>query len=87
MAGTVIEWTRSQWGEDAGKLRFVDPSKPGAGAPKAAWAEDEIKWVVRGGSWDFPRGYARCASRSRCHPDVRGGGLGFRVVLRSSPIR
>jgi formylglycine-generating enzyme required for sulfatase activity len=42
--------------------------------------------VVRGGSWDYNRDYARCAFRSRLLPDSRNDFIGFRVVLRSAPV-
>ena len=41
---------------------------------------------VRGGSWHNRRGYARCASRGRLHPGDRLSIIGFRVVLRRSPV-
>ncbi|MCC2869988.1 MAG: SUMF1/EgtB/PvdO family nonheme iron enzyme [Candidatus Accumulibacter phosphatis] len=49
-------------------------------------AADGILRVVRGGSWSGPRGFARCASRDWLPPGYRGADLGFRVVLRSSPV-
>jgi formylglycine-generating enzyme required for sulfatase activity/energy-coupling factor transporter ATP-binding protein EcfA2 len=41
---------------------------------------------VRGGSWHNRRGYARCASRGRLQPGDRLSIIGFRVVLRRSPV-
>jgi formylglycine-generating enzyme required for sulfatase activity len=38
--------------------------------------------VVRGGSWGYYRGDARCAARNGYHPGGRlGVGRGFRVVV------
>ena len=42
--------------------------------------------VVRGGSWIFSADFLRCAYRFGPHPDSRSSYLGFRVVLRSSPV-
>lgn len=42
--------------------------------------------VLRGGSWRYNRGDARCASRYHGHPDSRSSDIGFRVVC-VSPIR
>jgi iron(II)-dependent oxidoreductase len=36
--------------------------------------------VLRGGSWDFFRGYARCANRVRFSPDFRSSDVGFRCA-------
>ena len=41
--------------------------------------------VLRGGSWYYDRGYARCAYRGSGNPDGRNDGIGFRVVC-SSPF-
>ena len=50
-------------------------------------AGGEVLRVVRGGSWSDHRDYARCAYRDWLRPDNRGDLLGFRVVLRSAPVR
>lgn len=42
--------------------------------------------VVRGGSWGNSARYLRCAGRRRYLPHARGDLLGFRVVLRRSPV-
>jgi Sulfatase-modifying factor enzyme 1 len=42
--------------------------------------------VVRGGSWGSPAVNLRCAARYGDLPDGRYYGLGFRVVLRCSPV-
>jgi len=78
MAGQVWEWTRSAF--MSYPYRLNDKSREPAN-PKR-----DSQMLVRGGAWDAHRGGARCASRFLTHPDVRGGSLGFRVVLRSSPV-
>ena len=40
----------------------------------------DARRVVRGGSWDLNRDFARCAFRNVCDPDFRNSYLGFRVV-------
>ena len=77
MVGNLWEWTRSPWADayDASRL-MAEAVKPG----------DEQRLVVRGGSWVDPRGGARCACRLRGAPGDRDFNLGFRVVLRSSPV-
>jgi formylglycine-generating enzyme required for sulfatase activity len=78
MLGNVWEWTRSRW---AGYPYPVNDSErePGRGGSKDLW-------VVRGGAWNFDSDFARCATRLRNLADDRHGSLGFRVVLRSSPV-
>jgi iron(II)-dependent oxidoreductase len=41
---------------------------------------DEDEMVLRGGSWGSLRDDARCAFRSRYHPDGRNLSIGFRCV-------
>jgi hypothetical protein len=41
---------------------------------------DEDEMVLRGGSWFDHRNFARCADRSRVHPDNRFDSIGFRCV-------
>ena len=77
MLGNVWEWTRSHWKNY--------PYAPGDGREKLEAGED-VRRVMRGGSWGDPRDYARCASRLRDQPDLRDVSLGFRLVLRSAPV-
>ncbi|KFB68793.1 MAG: Serine/threonine-protein kinase pkn1 [Candidatus Accumulibacter vicinus] len=86
MVGNVWEWTRSLWGDDVEKPAFDYPYDANDPRREALDAADGILRVVRGGSWDFPRDYARCACRGGLHPGTRDDGCGFRVVLRSSPV-
>ena len=86
MAGNVWEWTCSLWGSDFSKPAFKYPVKPDDSRRDDVTAGDEVLRLVRGGSWDGSSDDARCAYRDRSHPDDRDLSLGFRVVLRSSPV-
>ena len=86
MAGNVWEWTRSLWGKGFGKPDFSYPYRADDAKRENLNAEDHVLRVVRGGSWGYPRGFARCAYRYGLTPVDRDGILGFRVVLRSSPV-
>ena len=77
MLGNVWEWTRSLWSKD----RIDDQKREDSNA------EDDMHRVVRGGSWLDLHDDARCAYRYWLHPAFRSGNIGFRVVLRSPPVR
>ncbi|MBE2260380.1 MAG: SUMF1/EgtB/PvdO family nonheme iron enzyme [Rhodobacteraceae bacterium] len=77
MIGNVFEWTRSLY-----KPYSYHPDD----GREDLQAADNVERVVRGGSWVDPRGSARCACRFRNVPVDRNYILGFRVVLRSSPV-
>ena len=49
-------------------------------------AGDNRSRVVRGGSWSSARDGARYAARRKHLPGSRSDVIGFRVVLRSSPV-
>ena len=83
MAGNVYEWTSSLWGKDWRKPEYIDPYNPSDGRENLK-AGNEVMRLLRGGSWDLSRNYARCFSRDWYYPYSRGGGIGFRVVV--SPI-
>ena len=87
MIGNVWEWTRSLWGTDFQKPDFAYPYDLADANREALDAGGEVLRVVRGGSWFNPRVDARCAYRGRFLPDARYHDLGFRVVLRSAPVR
>ena len=76
MVGNVWEWTRSKYANDFGDA-VQEETRP---------SNDGDWWVVRGGSWISSRDLAYCAIRFRYLPDDRYSNLGFRVVLRSSPV-
>ncbi|QLH51334.1 MAG: SUMF1/EgtB/PvdO family nonheme iron enzyme [Candidatus Accumulibacter cognatus] len=86
MAGNVWEWTRSLWGTEGWQPAFVYPYDARDRQREDLNAPDDVWRVVRGGSWDYRRDSARCAFRSRLPPGSRFDFLGFRVVLRSSPV-
>lgn len=86
LLGNVWEWTASLFDaadndEDATYPQCVQDPRFDAWAQKT-----ENVRVVRGGSWNDHRDNARCAFRGRLHPGDRNYYLGFRVVLRSSPV-
>ncbi|WP_295392779.1 SUMF1/EgtB/PvdO family nonheme iron enzyme [uncultured Thiodictyon sp.] len=78
MIGNVSEWTRSLWTIDYSQVN--DPNLDDLEA------RDDQARGVRGGSWLGHRGYARCAYRGWSLPEHRSAYLGFRVVLRTSPV-
>jgi iron(II)-dependent oxidoreductase len=79
----VWEWTSSLWGEGWSEPAFKYPYDPGDGRENLE-AGDDVRRVVRGGSFFNNREYARCAFRYRSYPDLDWGNFGFRVVV--SPI-
>ncbi len=75
MAGQVWEWTLSHW--------KAYPYIPDDGREDLD-AADNVRRVLRGGSWDYNRNVARCAFRVRGYPIYMWNSDGFRVVV--SPI-
>jgi iron(II)-dependent oxidoreductase len=86
MSGNVWEWTRSLWGEGPGKPSYSYPYDAGDGAREDLNASDDVRRVVRGGSYFSPAVNARCACRAWNRPDGRDDDLGFRVMLRPGPL-
>jgi len=75
MAGNVWEWTRCVY-----KGYPYDPQD----GRENLEAEDNVRRVVRGGSFDLYAAYVRCALRYLRYPSYRRDYSGFRVVV--SPI-
>ncbi len=77
--GNVFEWIEDCW----------HGSYEGAPQDGRAWDAADggtcASRVLRGGSWDFDRDFARSAFRVRYSPYYRDDNVGFRVVC-SSPI-
>ena len=69
MHGNVWEWTNDFYGPFNERAE-VHPRGPEVGTTR----------VIRGGSWYFDAGSARCALRYTHAPQDRGFSLGFRVV-------
>ena len=74
MVGNVWEWTRSKYKAypyQNDERETIDQSK-------------DVR-VLRGGSFYFSRGFARCTLRFDLHPGYRDHYIGFRVgVVRSA---
>ena len=79
MVGNVWEWTRS--------IYLPYPYDLADSKREDVKAEKDVARVVRGGAWGTRRDYARCAFRLWYPPGSRFDDIGFRVVLRSSPVR
>ncbi len=78
MSGNVWEWTRSRWGRRVTQADYGYPYDPADGREQL---EDMKVPVLRGGSWDYNRRLARCASRFWVFPDNFDTDYGFRVVV------
>ncbi len=70
MSGNVWEWTRS-----------LDAEYPYIITKEREDLDSKGARILRGGSWGYFRGLARCASRHRRAPGLRLFNLGFRVSL------
>jgi formylglycine-generating enzyme required for sulfatase activity len=84
LSGNVWEWTRSLWGEDLFEPEFKYPYNPGDGREDLK-AGDDVRRVLRGGSFLNSQRGVRCASRSRDNPDGGYDVIGFRVVVAPVP--
>ena len=83
MAGNVWQWTRSVWGKSYGKPDFIYPYRVGDGRENLDAGNDVLR-VLRGGSFNISRDYARCAYRYHWSPYDWPDRLGFRVVVSLS---
>ena len=88
MVGNVWEWTRSLWGKDLFEPEFGYPYQSDDPKREDLRVGNDMLRVVRGGSWNDDRDFARCAVRGRYRPAYRDLDLGFRVVvvLCSPPV-
>lgn len=77
MIGNVWEWTRSRY--------TTSPYRAQDGRENDSPTYNDLV-VVRGGSWNDPRDRTRCALRNVRLPILRDANLGFRVILRASPV-
>ncbi len=76
MAGNVWEWTSSLWGEDVSKPTFIYPYKVDDGRENM-FVSENIRRVLRGGSFFNSRRSVRCAYRGRYVPDLRDDDVGW----------
>jgi formylglycine-generating enzyme required for sulfatase activity len=87
MAGNVWEWTRSWWGKGWGAPDFKYPYDPTDGREDLDVPNSVVRmlllYVLRGGAFDFIRGYVRCAARYSYYSRHFYGSLGFRVCVAS----
>ncbi len=70
MAGNVAEWCLDLYGPYVGAGPVQDPVQ-----------DRGTQGVVRGGSWDTPFPFLRCAARIPVAPDERSLGIGFRCAI------
>jgi formylglycine-generating enzyme required for sulfatase activity len=82
MVGNVWEWTSTRWGNNWQKPDYGPPYRPDDGRE---YPEGKALRVLRGGSWNYLRSYARCADRYGSYPDFWSNNVGLRLVV--SPIR
>jgi formylglycine-generating enzyme required for sulfatase activity len=80
VAGNVWEWMCTLWGVDILESPFKYPYNPVDGREDIE-ADKGTHRVLRGGSYNYGRDAARCASRNRLLPDHDNWYVGFRVVL------
>jgi len=83
LSGNVWERTRSLWGLDWRKPKFVYPYDREDGRENLNAGADVLR-VVRGGAFNIDAWDVRCACRYRDVPDLRSGNIGFR--LDASPV-
>jgi formylglycine-generating enzyme required for sulfatase activity len=86
MSGNVWEWTRSLWGKEWERPDFGYPYDPTDGREDLD-TSDEVRRVLRGGSFGSDSDDVRCAARAHNFPDLRDVASGFRVVVSRAPAQ
>jgi len=78
LSGNTWEWTHSRWGVDPYNPQYTYPYKldDDREDPSGAFLR-----ILRGGSWRYNRGLARCAYRSWDLPASFNDFLGFRCLV------
>lgn len=75
MAGNVWEWMSTNYYKKRAQIDY-----PYLGDQWDKYFKQEQTPVLRGGSWDFDREFARCAYRNWSDPDDGDGNVGFRCA-------
>jgi len=85
MSGNVWEWCSTRW-RDEEDQEYPLPYRDDDGRENLAGVNNVVR-VLRGGSYFDDKSSLRCSSRIGSSPDIRLGGIGFRVAvsLFSSP--
>jgi formylglycine-generating enzyme required for sulfatase activity len=78
MHGNVWEWCAD------GPRPYEKDYNPNDEISEPKGPPDGDRRVLRGGSWDYPAGFARAAFRSHVHRGLDWHGGGFRLALRST---
>ena len=82
MLGNVWEWTRSLWGKEQAPPEFSYAYDPEDGRENLK-AVDDVKRVVRGGSFNSREWLLRCSARYADSPLCKNEYIGFRVLSHS----
>jgi formylglycine-generating enzyme required for sulfatase activity len=80
MAGNVWEWTCSLWGFYSKEPDFKYAYDRQDGRENLKADSDTLR-VLRGGAFNFPLAYTRCAFRGRGYPYLGDFNVGFRVCV------
>jgi formylglycine-generating enzyme required for sulfatase activity len=80
LSGNVWEWTGSLWGKDVFDPEFRYPYSSDHEYGKSE-AGDDVRRVLRGGSFDDFSGFVRCSYRYGNFPRYNSKDYGFRVVV------
>jgi formylglycine-generating enzyme required for sulfatase activity len=78
LSGNVWEWTRSKW------EKYPYPADENKRRQREALSGSDRR-MLRGGSFYYGPRDVRCACRGSHDPDLRNGGIGFRVVVSPLP--